>query len=441
MLQLRPFRLPRCRCPAAVQLLARSVSSAPGTLFVVAAPLGNLSDASERAISSLKFAHRIAAESMQIAEALLHRPSALEAVATPKLVSFYAHNEAERTGELLSALRQGEDVAIVPRAGTPAVCDPGRLLVQAAHREGFPVKAIPGPCSLVAALSASGLPGSRFLFDGYLPTLRSVRRSRFLRAAKLAEGREGLGALSVVFCSEGAVLAEALEDLEAALGGEVSTCVAKDLTMTYERLFAGSAAEVRRQWGELEAEAKRGTAVLLLGLPLPVSTSAEEQGAESARHPDMPQSDAELASVAKLLLKHGVSVQKAALIAAQLTGQPVERAHEVVKPLALRGGHSNRADASPHADQADGAAKLTLHLINLGRYSTKEEVTAALEQLGVHGELSIAETHLGGRIAFLRFASPEEASRARNAINLGDLRLGGQRPVVAGWARRDRWLS
>eukprot|EP00439_Symbiodinium_sp_Y106_P048356 s1352_g6.t1 len=102
----------------------------------------------DRTISSLKFAHRIAAESMQIAEALLHRPSALEAVATPKLVSFYAHNEAERTGELLSALRQGEAVAIVPRAGTPAVCDPGRLLVQAAHREGFPVKAIPGPCSL-----------------------------------------------------------------------------------------------------------------------------------------------------------------------------------------------------------------------------------------------------------------------------------------------------
>eukprot|EP00439_Symbiodinium_sp_Y106_P010881 s1352_g1.t1 len=90
------------------------------------------------------------------------------------------------------------------------------------------------------------------------------------------------------------------------------------------------------------------------------STSTEEQVAEGARHPEMPQSDAELATVGKLLLKHGVSVQKAGLIAAQLTGQPVERAHEVMKPLALRGGHSpNRADASPHSDQADGAAKLS----------------------------------------------------------------------------------
>ncbi|CAJ1438352.1 unnamed protein product [Effrenium voratum] len=127
----------------------------PGTLYTVAMPIGNLQDASARVVSTLKSVDLIAAESAQMPQALKGLDSS-QVNPAQEVVSFYAHNEEERTGELIAALRRGLDVALTARVGTPGVCDPGSKLVSAAHDAGITVKSVPGPCSITAALAASG---------------------------------------------------------------------------------------------------------------------------------------------------------------------------------------------------------------------------------------------------------------------------------------------
>src|SRR5258707_10241117 len=137
----------------------------PGTLFVVATPIGNLEDITVRALRVLREASLIAAEDTRRTAHLLAR----HAIATPT-TSLHEHNEVRKTPSLIARLRSGDAIALVSDAGTPTISDPGGRLIRAAIDAGFRVEPIPGPSAVLAALAASGLPTDTFLFLGFPPT-------------------------------------------------------------------------------------------------------------------------------------------------------------------------------------------------------------------------------------------------------------------------------
>ncbi|CAK9043485.1 unnamed protein product [Durusdinium trenchii] len=399
------IRLSRTR--ALLQRPCRCLST--GTLFAVATPIGNLQDASARVISTLQRVEVVAAESSEVLEAL---KNSNDEVMNPfqKVQSFYAHNEEERMPELLAHLREGHDVAITTRAGTVGICDVGARLIKAAHAEGISVSSIPGPCSITAALAASGFSGSQFFFDGYLPAMRKARLELLRsRLGWLKDG--GLDEFILVNFCNGDMLEEVLVDFDQVLGAEAQICVAKDISMPYENVLRGAIGAVRRTWATLEAQ--RGAVVLLAEL-----RSKRRGTASSASSSSASSGSKELKELAQVFQKHHVPVQKASLIAAQLTGRPVEEALEAMK-AALGEGSINKADAQ------EGGARLTLHLVNLGRHITEEELQMALQQADVpSGQVSFARSHMGGQIAFIRYATPEVARQARTTINLAQIRPG-----------------
>src|SRR2546429_2905766 len=157
-----------------------------GTLYVVATPLGNLDDLSPRAAATLKAAAAVAAEDTRHTKTLLaHVGSHAE------LMSFHAHSPDSALRRILHLLGTGKDVALVTDAGTPAVSDPGAVLVAAARERDVPVVTIPGPTAVAAALAVSGLPADRYLFLGFLPRKGSERR-RLLEMGAKSEWTVGL---------------------------------------------------------------------------------------------------------------------------------------------------------------------------------------------------------------------------------------------------------
>ena len=156
----------------------------PGTLFVVATPIGNLEDITLRALRVLRDASVVAAEDTRRSAILLRHYD----IRTP-LVSFHDHNEHSRTATLLARLQAGESVALVSDAGTPLVSDPGFRLVRDALEAGIRVEAVPGPSAVTAALSVSGLPVEGFTFAGF-PPARSGERDRWLAARREVAGTQ-----------------------------------------------------------------------------------------------------------------------------------------------------------------------------------------------------------------------------------------------------------
>src|SRR5438445_7972755 len=145
----------------------------PGTLYLVATPIGNLEDITLRALRTLKECDVIAAEDTRHTGQLLRHFE----ISKP-LISYFKFNESRRSEEILERLRRGEKVALVTDAGTPGISDPGQRVVKAAIAAGFRVEAVPGPSALVAALTASGLPTEEFHFIGFLPHKSGQRRKK-----------------------------------------------------------------------------------------------------------------------------------------------------------------------------------------------------------------------------------------------------------------------
>jgi 16S rRNA (cytidine1402-2'-O)-methyltransferase len=217
-----------------------------GTLFVVATPLGNLGDLSPRARSTLETVDCIACEDTRRTARLLARFGI-----DRTLVSCHRFNERSRLEPVLARLRAGEDVALVSDGGTPGVSDPGNLLVDAALDGGLTVRPIPGPSAVAALLSVSGLPGDRFVFDGFLPHRAGERRRRLRRLAD--EERP------VVLFESPHRIRESLADIETVLG-ERPLVLGRELTKIHETLLRGSAASIAARLGEQP----RGEIVLVL---------------------------------------------------------------------------------------------------------------------------------------------------------------------------------
>ncbi len=203
-----------------------------GSLYIVGTPIGNPDDLSLRAIRILRDVAIIAAEDPQCTQALLVR----HGITTP-LTSYQNDNKEEKIPVLIQRLREGRSVALVSDAGTPAIVDPGALLIGKALHQGIPVVPIPGPSALLASLSASGLPGDTFVFAGLLPARPAARRN-VLRAFR-SEQR------TIVLFESPRRLPAALKALRAALGNR-RIALACNLTTPQERFFRGTIDEILR---------------------------------------------------------------------------------------------------------------------------------------------------------------------------------------------------
>ncbi len=227
----------------------------PGTLYVVATPIGNLEDITLRALRVLREADLIAAEDTRRTRILL----AHYGIATP-VTSYFEHNKLRRGPELVERLARGQQIALVTDAGTPGISDPGFHLVRLARAAGVPVVPVPGPAAVVAALSAAGVPGDRFVFEGFLPAKPGRRLARVRELQAL--GRP-------------VVLYESPHRLAATLGaidqvfGAVEVVLARELTKQFEELRRGTPAELR---AAVLAKGVRGEVTLVIN---PIVTADE----------------------------------------------------------------------------------------------------------------------------------------------------------------------
>lgn len=208
-----------------------------GTLYVVATPLGNLGDLSDRAKAVLCEVGTVAAEDTRRARVLLQHVGA-----SPRVLSYHAHSAPARGRQLIAVLADGGDVALLSDAGTPAVSDPGSDLVEQARQAGARVVAVPGPSAVAAALSISGFPASRYTFLGFLPR-KGAERKRLLEVAASSPWT------TVVFESP-VRLVRLLEELAAACGAEREAAVARELTKRHEELRTGTLAELAVYYDE-----------------------------------------------------------------------------------------------------------------------------------------------------------------------------------------------
>lgn len=220
----------------------------PGTLYLVATPIGNLEDITLRALRTLKECDAVAAEDTRHTGQLLKHFGI-----TKPLLSYFQFNEARRSEEILERLHRGEKIALVTDAGSPGISDPGERVVRAARTAGLRVESVPGPCALVAALTASGLPADEFHFIGFLPH-KSGQRRRQLEALQPFAGT------LILYESPYRV-----EKLMAELA-EVFPCrhvvLARELTKKFEEYQSGTAAQLL---GSFAKHPPRGEYVVLIG--------------------------------------------------------------------------------------------------------------------------------------------------------------------------------
>jgi 16S rRNA (cytidine1402-2'-O)-methyltransferase len=268
----------------------------PGILYVTATPIGNLEDLGPRAERILREAAVIAAEDTRVTRGLLARYD----IHTP-LTSYHAHTGSGKTDALVERLLNGEDVALVSDAGTPGVSDPGAMLVAAAVAAGVTVTPIPGPCAVIAALSASGLDSAHFVFQGFLPRSRGAQR-------KVLETLRALPHTLVFYEAPGRV-GGTLGVLQEVLGDRPAV-VARELSKKFEEFVRGSLSELAARFA---AQAPRGECVLLVG--------GVGDGEPAA--PDADTLDAAL----RELLSEGCSVRDAARAVADRCGVPRREAY------------------------------------------------------------------------------------------------------------------
>jgi len=277
-----------------------------GRIEVIATPIGNLSDLTDRARQSLAHADVVAAEDTRHTLALLQSLG----LSRP-LVSLHAHNEARRVPELIARLAAGEVVALVSDAGTPLLSDPGAELVRRAAEAGFEVRPIPGPSAITAALAASGLAADRFCFEGFLPAAPRARRTRLRELA--SEPR------TLVMFEAPHRIGASLADLAAELGEERRAVLARELTKVHETIYRGSLAELAER-ARTDADVQRGEITLVI------------EGARGASD----HVDEELMRRAVALLVRELPPAKAAALAAQLTGAKRSAAYALAVRIAQR---------------------------------------------------------------------------------------------------------
>lgn len=270
-------------------------------LYVVATPIGNLGDLSSRARDVLE------AVDLVVAEDTRHTASLLSYLGLKKRIfSLHAHNEDKRSEAIMARLESGESVALVSDAGTPLISDPGFPLVRAARGAGFHVSPIPGPSAFVAALSVSGLPCDRFVFEGFLPAKGPARRARLEQLT--TEPR------TLVFYESPHRISQSIADLEAVFGGGRKGVLLRELTKKFEQIHAGMLSELMQWLAENENHRRGEFVIVVAGGDVEPAT----------------QHDAKV--LLGILLEH-LRVKEAAAAAAKLTGQPKRDLYQMALQL------------------------------------------------------------------------------------------------------------
>jgi 16S rRNA (cytidine1402-2'-O)-methyltransferase len=221
-----------------------------GVLFVVATPIGNLQDISQRAIETLKAVDSIAAEDTRHSASLLQQFD----IRTP-IFSLHEHNEREKAAALIAKLQSGESIALISDAGTPLISDPGFYLVREVRAVGIRVVPIPGACAAIAALSASGLPTDKFIFEGFLPVKSKARLDHLM--AMRQEAR------TLVFYEAPHRILDVLEDMQKVFGDTRQVVIARELTKMYETICSGVLPDLIK-WVKEDSNQQRGEIVVLV---------------------------------------------------------------------------------------------------------------------------------------------------------------------------------
>lgn len=219
-----------------------------GTLYIVATPIGNLGDISERAREVLQRVDVIACEDTRVTKRLLVKYNI-----STSTVSYHQHSKITKVDYIVGLLESGKSVALVSDAGTPGISDPGSKLVAAVYEKSGQVVAVPGPSAVTAALSVSGLPTDRFTFLGFAPTKKG--REKFF--TQVAEAK-----ITTVFYESPYRILKTLEQLGDLLDPERTVVVCRELTKMFESVYRGSVREVTEQ---LEADKVKGEFVVIIG--------------------------------------------------------------------------------------------------------------------------------------------------------------------------------
>jgi 16S rRNA (cytidine1402-2'-O)-methyltransferase len=218
-----------------------------GILYIVATPIGNLEDITLRAVRILKEADAIAAEDTRHTQKLLNKFD----IHTP-LTSYHDHNKEEKAPVLVARLLEGKNVALVSDAGTPGISDPGYFLINLAIDQKISVVPIPGVTAAIAALSISGLPTDRFVFEGFLPSKHTARLKRLEALSK--EER------TLIFYEAPHRILQTLDDIHTVLGDR-KTVLTRELTKVHEQVLRGTLSEVKKQ---LEAGSMKGEFTIII---------------------------------------------------------------------------------------------------------------------------------------------------------------------------------
>lgn len=261
-----------------------------GVLYIVATPIGNLADLSERARQVLSEVDMIACEDTRHTSKLLQHLGVKS-----RLVAVHDHNERDKVEWIAECLNKGQSIALVSDAGTPLISDPGYPLVSGLRALGHQVQPVPGVSAVITALSAAGLPTDRFTFEGFLAHKSGAKRERL-------EGLEQEVRTMVFYESKHRIL-DTLSVMAEVFGNERNACVARELTKAFESFYHGNLSDIRQQL-EVHADHQKGEFVVMItGNPTPSPASAVDSD-----------------KLFKLLLKE-LPPKKAASVISDLTGE------------------------------------------------------------------------------------------------------------------------
>lgn len=279
-------------------------------IYIVATPIGNLADITQRAINILQTVDKIAAEDTRHSKQLLNHLG----ISTP-LIALHEHNEREQASALLVEVAQGAAIALVSDAGTPLISDPGYYLVQQAHAQGVKVVPIPGPSAVICALSASGLPTDRFSFEGFLPVKAQARINELKNL--VSEKR------TMVFYESPHRVLETLLAMQKIFGPQRKVTMARELTKQFETIVAGNF-EKLVTFVAGDSNQQRGEIVLMV--------------AGCTQELDKFNLNPEAEKVLAILLKD-LSVKQAVSLAADITG--VQKKILYARAIGMNGGYES----------------------------------------------------------------------------------------------------
>ena len=261
-----------------------------GSLFIVATPIGNMGDMTERALKTLVEVDVIAVEDTRRSGQLLHNFE----ISTP-MIAVHEHNERQICDSLLDRIEKGESIALISDAGTPLLSDPGYFLVNQARERDIDVVPIPGVSAVITALSVAGLPTDRFVFEGFLPAKSTARQ---LKLEKLKDDTR-----TVIFYEAPHRIVEMLKDCQFVFGGQRKVVLARELTKTFETVH-GDELDALIPWVEADNNQQRGEFVVLVH----GAAAREDTGI-----------DADAERILLILLKD-LPVKQASALAANITG-------------------------------------------------------------------------------------------------------------------------